>query len=316
MEYFSNPVMFQNSFNIPACIADNHLKLAGAVQLKVLLYVLRHLSDDPSNDDIANALKIPAADVADALRYWADSGIFIPKDITNTAEVSAKGAVTDKKAVKRTPIKPTREEVARRGSESEEIRFLLNEAQIKFGRMLKTGEASTLIWLYDDEGMDISLILMLIEYAVGENRCNIGFIERTAVCWIENGVSNISDAERFIENTYRSKTAWKIVSSAFGIDDRLPSSKELENSQKWVNEWEFSREMLKLAYEKCVDTKSKFIMSYVAKILESWHKSGYKTPHDVEIAEETKNGIQVRSKIATSDINMVEEMLNRGIMGD
>ena len=51
---------------------------------------------------------------------------------------------------------------------------------MKFGRGLKSNEQSTLVWIYDDLGLDVSVILMLIQFAVTEGRANISFIEKTA----------------------------------------------------------------------------------------------------------------------------------------
>ena len=189
--------------------------------------------------------------------------------------------------------------------------MLLREAQLKFGRALKLNESSTILWLFDDQGMDISLILMLLEYAKNESKCNVSFIERTATEWLNNNISEITDAENYIAEMHRKKTAWKIVEAAFGIEDRLASTKELELAKMWVEEWEMPRDMLRLAYEKCVDSKSKFVMSYTAKILENWHTSGYKTANDVSAAESNAAAKQTDS-FATSDVNAIEEMLNRG----
>lgn len=310
MDYFINPAMFQKSFVVPFNIAENYLKIATATQLRVVLYVLSHLSDEPSNADIADALLLTEADVSDAMCFWQQSGIFMAKSGPQTPAEKP-----EKRIVKTAVIKPTREEIARRLSESKEISLLLNEAQFKFGRTLKMNESSTLIWLYDDQGMDISLILMLLEYAKGENKCNISFIERTAVEWLNNNIASITDAENYIAEINRKKTAWKVVEAAFGIEDRLASTKELELASRWVEEWHLPREVLRLAYEKCVDTKSKFIMSYTAKILEGWHKNGYKTAADINNAEVKSKKAQ-KADFASSDISEIDKLLSIGYKGE
>ena len=310
MDYYINPLAVRGSFTVPIEIADSHLKLAGAVQLKVILYMYRHITDKCTSAEIAEFLRLPEADVNDALQYWVQAGMIMCDGVT--AAPLTQTAPEPAQKVKQI-IKPTREDVARRAADSEKFRLLLQESQIKFGRLLKLNETSTLLWLLEDEGMDVSVILMIIEYAVSENKCNISFIERTAMEWIKNGVTNIVDAEKHMKSLYKKKTAWKIVESAFGIDDRMPSSKELEYSQKWINEWGFSREVLRLAYERCVDAKSKFIMSYTAKIIDAWHQSGYKTVADIE-AGEAKIAAKKGSKndIVTYDINLVEQLINKG----
>ncbi len=306
MNFFINTAVFGDTFTLPADIADKHLKLASAVQLRVILYVFRHIADGCDAEKIGQELRIEANEVRDAISYWANAGILIKSGDSQPGTSSAAST----KRVRANTIKPSREEIARRGFENPQIQLLLNEAQLKFGRLLKNSEASTLVWLLDDEGMDISLILMLIEYAISENKCNISFIERTATDWLNNGVGSILDAENYIAEQYIKRTAWKVVEAAFGIDDRMPSAKELDLSGLWVNEWHFDRKLLRLAYEKCVDAKSKFIMSYTAKILEGWHASGYKTAEDVISAENKKT--DTNSDFSTHDFDLIEEILNKG----
>ncbi len=309
MNYFANPAMFQKNFNVPSVVAEKHLKLATPTQLRVLLYVLSHLSEDPADGEIASALSLPESDVADALSYWGAAQIFIPK----TGGVAVAESREPKKVVKSAVVKPSREEIIRRGTENEQIAELLQEAQNKFGRSLKFNETSSLVWLFDDLGMDISLILMLLEYAKAEAKLNVSFIERTAIEWTNNGVDSIITAEKYITAMYEKKTAWRIVEAAFGIEPRMASKKELEYAGLWVKDWGFSREMLRAAYEKCVDVKSKFDIRYTARILENWHLNGYTTIKDIEEAESARKSQKKKhTTFASSDISEIDAMLNIG----
>ena len=60
------------------------------------------------------------------------------------------------------------------------------------------------------------------------------------------------------------------------------------------------------AYEECVNTKSKFSFPYTAKIIESWHEKGFKTPKDIEKQEKTAD----KEDFAAYDIDLFEKMLN------
>lgn len=60
-------------FVVPRAVVDDHIKLAGAVQLKVLLYVLRYAGENLTLQDIANALTMSCADVKDAMQYWIET---------------------------------------------------------------------------------------------------------------------------------------------------------------------------------------------------------------------------------------------------
>ena len=299
MNYRINPAAFSAVFTLPAAVADNHLRLARGEHIKVLLYIMRNMAAPIEPAVIAEAAGITEYDVKEALIYWADAGIL------NTDGVSEQTPEITPKAVKRAE-KPTRSDVAKRGAEDEKISYLLRETQMRLGRNLKSNEISTLVWLYDDEGLDVSLILMIVQYAAAHNKANIRFIESTAVDWINKGIDTVAAADGELNRMAMGDQAWNIVSSAFGLERRKPSKKETELSLLWINDWEMSKEMLEAAYEECVNTKSKFSFPYTAKIIESWHEKGFKTPQDTQKREKSDN----KDGYAAYDIDLFEKMLN------
>jgi len=304
MTYYINPANLSAVFTVPCSVSDSHLKLSSALQLKVLLFFLRNMSGNTDSKAISEALGANLQEVEDALKYWTVLGILSSDE--KSAEVSSK--ITSPTVIR--SEKPSRSDVARRGSEDKKIMFLLREAQLKLGKNLKSNEASTLVWLYDDQGLDVSVILMIIQYAVSEGKANIGFIEKTAVDWINKGITTVIDAENELADMAKRKSAWNIVQSVFGIERRLPSSKEADFSNIWINEWAISRELLKKAYDICIDSKAKLSMPYINKILEGWHKDGIKSPDEIAQKEKTKKSDG--KKGATYDIDLFEEMLNSG----
>lgn len=302
MNYLLNPVTFTSSISVPSTVVENYLSLAGAVQLKVLLFAIKNITPqgiDPKN--IADALNISVSDAEDSLRFWADAGVFIAPNASQT--VSAAAETAPKKTVVLKTVKPTRSEILKRSAECNEITFLLREAQNVFGRALKQSESSTLVWLYDDEGMSAALILTLLEYAKSVERLNIGFIERTGISWVENGVLTVADADSYLNQIAQKNYAWSVVQKAFGLDKRMPSKKELTLSDLWVNQYKISRELLNYAYNLCVDNTGKFSMSYISKIIESWQKSGVKTVLDAKASIENQKKVKTKSKAPSSSKN-------------
>lgn len=271
-----------SGFAVPTSVVDKHIKLASATHLRVLLWCLRF--SNYNTDAVSEGLRLDVDSVEDAFMYWHEAGVLGKTEdaapITQLPKQAEKPAA--KKIVTGNIIKPTREEVAKRGLECEEIAFLLHEAELMLGRTLRHSEASTLTWLYDDQGLNASLILMIVGFAVSEGRPNIGFIERTAVEWVNDGVSDIESAEKRLVTMRQSRSAWHLVETAMGLEHRSPSKSELETADKWVNEWGYGRDIIRLAYETCVDTTSKFSMPYIKKIISEWHKADVKTIDDVE----------------------------------
>ena len=224
MGYSINPIEYSSAFTIPSSIVEKHIKLSGATQLKVLLIALKNIASSIDVKSISNTLNISEPDVIDALNYWVDMGVLLNDTKPDIPKQNTK--IEPKKAVRAQLIKPSREEVIRRGAEDERIAFLLREAQFKFARPLRANESSTLVWLHDDEGLDVSVILILIAFAVNEGKATIGFIEKTAVNWINNGVNNVEDAEKEINRYFENKNAWNSIRKITGIDKRKPTEKE------------------------------------------------------------------------------------------
>lgn len=304
MKFTINPTVFGNTFSLPSVVADKYLKIATHTQLKVLLYFMRNISEGIDPQKIAESLSLPIGEVEDALLFWQQREILAGK-----AE-----AKEEPKPVIINSTLPSRADVIKRGLEDKQLMFLLREAQLKFGRNLKQNESQLLVSLYDDYGMDPSVILLLLQYAVREGKCNLSFVKKTATAWLQAGVETVIDAERLITEQTKQNLAWSVVQNAFGIERRSPSTKELELSNLWVNEWKISADMLKAAYDACIDSKTKLSMPYVAKIIESWHKDGITTPDDIKKKTVGDGAPTYRSKqkndYAGYDLDLFEKMLN------
>lgn len=306
MNYYINQSCFMSAFPIPAAVVDSHLKLAKGEHIKVLLYIMRKMSTEIEIEEVAENCGLTVYETEEALLYWADAGILLPKEQPFGAKPKAENPPKAEKKTLLKASKPTRQDVARRGVEDAKIRYLLNEAQAKLGRNLKTNETTTLVWLYDDEGLDVSLILMIVQYAVAHGKANIRFIESTAIDWVNKGIDSIFLADEELNKMALSEQAWGIVCRNFGLEKRKPSKKESELAYKWIEEWKFSEEMLSAAYDACVNAKSKFSFAYVAKILENWHNNGYKSPDDIE--EKPKK--EQKDGFGAYDLDLFEKMLD------
>ncbi len=305
MKYSVNPQSLFGAFSVPADVVDKHIKLAGAVQLKVLLYIFRNPAAPIEAEGISSYLSVPASDVRDCLQFWADAGI-LACDGNSVSLKAEEPKMTSTRTVRPKAIKPSHSEVAKRGLENPEISFLLRETQQKLGRTLRDSESSTLVWLYDDEGVSVSVLLMAVEFAISDGKGNIGYIEKTVLDWIDCGVETAADAEKKIAEIYKTRTYFSFLKTAFGLGDRLPGKKEQEYANLWIGEWKLNRDMLRAAYETCVDNTGKYSLPYIAKVIKQWHEKGYETPEDIK---DEKTTTAARS-FDTSDHSLFQSMLS------
>lgn len=163
-----------------------------------------------------------------------------------------------------------------------------------------------MVWLYDDVGLPVSVIILVLQYAIAKDRPKISFVESLAVDLANKGIDNIADADRELHKLDLADKAWQTVSAIFGLERRKPSKKESETAVMWLVDWKISKEMLSLAYDECVNKKSKFVFSYVAKIVENWHNEGYTKPEDIKAQEKPKES----EDFASYDMDLYEKMLN------
>ncbi len=276
MGYYLNPAEMTSMFAVPQSVADKHLRLASAEQLKVLLWCLKNLDKQFDITAVCDGLKLNEYTVRDALDHWCERGV-----LCSTVEVKPVAELEKKKFIKRADIKPNRDEVTKRGNENPDIAFILRETEMAFGKFLSENAKSTLVWIYDDLGFSVSLIMMIVNHAKNENRLTINYIERLAVEWANDGVSDIESAEQRLILMRRRKSAWHLVETAMGIDHRSPTKAELEMADTWINEWNYGHDIIREAYEVCINTTSKFSIPYIKKVICEWHKAGVKTVEDI-----------------------------------
>lgn len=299
MNYTLNLGAWNSVFAVPSCVVDKHIKLAGSVQLKVLLWILRHAGEPFETADTAKALGIDRGEVNDAMLYWQEAGLLTvgendlqPAGTASEPKAAAESAVEvpvtsesdmpeesvkPKHRILSRPQKADNAFVARRMSESTEIACLMQEAEQILGRLISNGDSATLLMIHDDFGLPADVIIMLLQYVVSIGRANMRYIEKVAMNWADEEIFTHEKAEEKLRRLAENATAWRTVEQALGIPHRSPTAKEEEFASRWVNEWKFTPAMIHEAYERNVDATGKFTLSYMNKILERWHREGIST---------------------------------------
>lgn len=322
-------------FAVPSCVVDKGLKLAGESQLKVLLYLLRHSGATLSENQVAEELSLHRDDVADAMEYWAQQGLLIiSNDTVTMPETSA--SVPDKEtnqvissvemekvaAEKPRPVsratKPEPGYVAKRLKADKNLVFLMDEAQRILAKPFSNSDTATLVMLHDTDGLPVEVILMLLEHCVQIGKSNMRYIEKTGIQWGSDGIVTIGLAEEKIKRYSETTIAWSKVCAVFGLHlSGTPTKKQLEYADQWVNIWNFSEEMLRLAYERCVDAKGDMNLSYINGILKRWYEQSLKKPEDVFSADSASSKGKKNTKASSQDASYdIDEYEGKSIFDD
>ncbi len=299
-------------FAVPAAIVDKHIRLCGSASLKVLLVLLRHSQEDVTLSRIAELVGLSEADTQDALNYWTASGVIrctpsggdilvtpgdapasptLPEPAISPAPEAPPEPVPETPAASGTPdaeaqrvvrlsSRPrlTPDVIAGMAEENGEIRSLIQEAQVLLGKPLSPSATESLVSLYSYGGMSVEVILTVIQYCVSIQKDSIRYIEATAYGWMDKGIDTLDKAERYILEKTQADENEKKVRSAFGIRDRDLTAKESDYAAKWTGVYHFDEAMLRLAYERTIDSKGRLSFPYCDGILTRWHEKGISTP--------------------------------------
>lgn len=336
MGYELNLGMWNHVFAVPADLVDKHLKLAGAAQLKVILWTLRHAGESFTAEDIAGVLSMQPADVRDAMVYWTETGLIcmtetqmtppektpvtketapvkeeqpVPVEKTETTEAAGEEKKTEKKPSRQlvSQEKPDYRYLSQRMENDEQIAFLMQTADVIFGRPTSTNEKATLLMIHETDGLPVEVIIMLLQFAAEIGKCNVRYIEKTAVRWSDEEINTIELAEKKIQTLTSGRNAAGYVQKLLGLESHSPSENESEFADRWVNFWKFSGEMIRKAYEICIDAKQKYIPKYVDSILGRWYSSGIDTPERAD-AEKGKKKKEKKTYEPTYDISEFERL--------
>ncbi|MCR5485423.1 MAG: DnaD domain protein [Clostridiales bacterium] len=293
MNFKVNPSLFFGAvFTVPTAVTDKYLKLADSEQLKALLWVLRHASEDVDIKDLCSVLKCEAGDAEDYLSFWTENGILIKDGETNesvSADKPKKPKPEPEQKYQPLPVvKPTSEQILQRIKESEEIRFLFDESQKKLARTLGYDGQSTILMLHDQYGLPVEVIITMIEYCSSVGKTNSSYIAAVGKDWAEREIDTIEKADKQISVLQSCNGLWKQLSSMAGIDNPRPTAAQSEYLKTWKYDLGFDIDMIYLAYEEMANHCSKLSFAYMNKILNTWHNDGIKTPEEVIEAKQKR----------------------------
>lgn len=292
MKYNINWNGSEGVFAVPDLAADC-LKLASGKAVKLLLYILKNKGSEETLAEMGKAVGITEEDAEDAISYWQQVGVILDENAAHHKTALPAAAVpktaSPVKQFEDIPAPRAREksskmispsEISERLESSEDIRFLFSAAEATFGKVLTYTEQRTIIWIHDYYGTAPDMLLMIMDFAVSQNKASIGFIEKIASQWHENSIVTHEQAEREIlrmQNYY---------SLAGQVSARLELNRTLTpTEQKFIKEWSakgINIELILYAYEKTVDNIGKVKFSYMNTILNDWHSKGIFTPADVK----------------------------------
>jgi len=165
-----------------------------------------------------------------------------------------------------------------------EVGRLFYMAESYMGKLLTDVERRMFLAFYDDLGLSVDVIEVLVDYCVTKNKTHNNYISTVARDWAARGIATLDQAEEYISlfnNEYRE------ILRYFGISGRDPIDKEIEYMHKWMKEDNFSMEVIKLACERTIMNKANPNFSYADGILRKWKQDNISTIEQIKSLEKT-----------------------------
>lgn len=179
-----------------------------------------------------------------------------------------------------------------------DIKELLFITKEYFGRPLSVTETNSILYIYDTLKFPAPLIEYLVEYCIDKGHKSMKYIEKVAVAWHEDGISDVSDAK--IRTASFSDSDQEALRKAFGITGRSLGQEELRYIKKWKNELGFDMDIILIAADRCLITTGNASFKYVDKTLENWKKLNIKTTEDIALADKAHKSTNKRSSYASN----------------
>lgn len=275
MKYTINrDILFGTSVSIPSKIIESVIKIASKQSLQILLWVFGHPQNEYDISVISHELNINIDDCEDSLSFLAEKGVLICDEVR--AEEHAEEVKQEKPKSKSGIICRhnrhhfMRDEIVSLSENKKEFGDLIEFGQQLLGKAFTNADLDSLAALYDFYNLSIHFIMTAMEYSVSIGKKSMGYVESICVAWINSGV-NDDNIDVHSDILRRQNKYEETIKNEFGIY-RAFSAKEREFVENWFEVLHSPLELMKLAYDQCIDATGKTSFSYINKILVSWHQ--------------------------------------------
>lgn len=293
MTYKINFERYAANFCLPQEVAGDELASMDSVTLKVALLIFRNADKNYSSNLLSNLLNVPESKIDDAIGYWIERGLLLPE------QAAAQEVIV---LAKKKPAAPA----APKQMPSAELSFLLECMENQLKRPVTSVEYKSVIHILEFIRLPADVVIMAVEYCITNGKFNARYLEKLCASWSDSGITTHEKAEQYLSLMKESKQQEAAVKKLFGIENRSLIDSEREHVNRWFNEYHYSQDIVKLAYERTITAINKLSFPYINKILQSWHDKGYATL-DAILTNEGIGRRQQAAGNASYDIDELEE---------
>ncbi len=273
------------------------IKNANAEELKTLIYSFAE--PETSVSDMAREMGMTVAQAESAVAFWRGAGVFeeteapkkrVPSDTTiyrNYDSATLSAAI----------------------SQNDDFKMICNVASASLQKQLTKNDYSSLFYLYDFVRIPAPVICGVVELCCSMDKKSLQYIFKKALGLYDDGIDTYDKFEEYLARRDAINSNIGKLRKLFGMGDRALTTKEQKLFDCWFGEWNFSFEMVELAFEKNIDAIDRLSTKYINGILSRWHENGFESPEDVEKGESSRTS---GTNTSFAGDEFIEAALNRG----
>ncbi|MBP1926372.1 DnaD/phage-associated family protein [Sedimentibacter acidaminivorans] len=273
----------------------DYMPIADGTYVKVYLLGYKYAKDKQgnfNNETIARNLKIPLSDVLNAWIYWENEGIIVRRDIEDEYNyivefVNLKQLYIDNvyKHISNSPVEKDdyidNDELIN-SNRNADNKKMMEEIEEMFGRPVKINEKQKIVSWMNNYKMKPEIMTQAFSYCINNKKIKkFSYIESVVSSWYDEGVCDVESMVEYLEKRNDRFSVYSRISKSLGFNNRILTEAEMKTIDKWIDEMNFSMEMIL----KCLENSTKISnpnINYFDSILNKWHKKGYKTIEDLK----------------------------------
>ncbi|MFT8352248.1 DnaD domain protein [Clostridium saccharoperbutylacetonicum] len=265
---------------------EKYMPQARGEFVKIYLLMLKHnISGELgiSSTILASALNLLESDIINALNYWNDQGVLkLTKiDTMGNFDVEFLDLIEE-------PVNTKKEVDLLEALDSTSTKDMLKDIETLLARPLSPNEMSIYLNWQKEFGFSSELILILMEYCISKGKSDPRYIEKVALAWHDQKITNVEQAQNLIKKTEDKWLNIRKILTYLGINNTDIMKPQQDLIEKWLLIYKFPNEIITKACDICFERLSRADFKYIDGILTNWNKNNIRTLEDIAI-KDTKN---------------------------
>lgn len=300
---------------------DIFMPMANGLYVQVYLMGYRQACDPKANPNfdnisLAKNLGVPLSDVINAWKYWEQRKIVkmhkngVDDDFDFSIEFIDLRNYYNNNIDNHVVQSDTDKLLEAR--ENPSIIRMFNSINKIIGRPLAPNENIKILELINEYNLTPDLVVYAYEYSKEQKNGNpkpFNYVESVLRSWYDANIISVEDAKSsFIVRKDR-YSIYRSVLNQLGFSNRQPTESEKQIIDTWVDEYNFSQELISYACSKSITTPNPSI-SYINGIIENWHSKDISTIEDAKKEEEefkSNKQKEISPKIETKNYNYTRD---------